>query len=218
MINNEDNMNKEDNLQKINEVESPQESHEERVEDNEISLQEGIKCAWRYVLNLKLLDVFMGLMCCVLVFLIGLFLYHFFLPILGILVNVILKPIEMSIGESGWSWSSHDFFDSDLFYTIPFSICVSIVVGKSFRRYNFLLGMLYLIFLLFSLEFWDYNFHEMYAASPYLGGLCWVITSVLLPILFYLRRPSHVKVTNEKEDINDDNPDNSESVSTEQKK
>jgi hypothetical protein len=89
---------------------------------------------------------------------------------------------------------SFSLLDSDLWVTIIIS---AIIVCYSFWiRDKGTKGLFYLIFLVAMVEYWDYSFLETYDTSSILGGTCFFLFFIIIPVLLIIK--SYVDLPEEK--------------------
>lgn len=78
------------------------------------------------------------------------------------------------------------FFDNDLWATIVTSVIVSMysfwVWDKGIK------GVIYFIFLIMLVEYWDYSFAETFDENTVLGGICYFLFFVIIPILLIMKQ------------------------------
>lgn len=141
-----------------------------------MTLIEGERPACRYIKNLKIGHIATGLGFCI-----GLVLYGFM--IYGVWVAA-SDCFAMMAGERfAYSYS---LIDRDLLFSVPFCLLVAVAVGLSSERHKLLCTELYFLALLFILEIWDYC-HIEYSANGTLGGLCFVVMFIIVPVLSIVR-------------------------------
>jgi hypothetical protein len=122
--------------------------------------------------------------------LMGLFLYYIgWKLIICVIFPLVIQIIQQSFFMATGIDIDHEyhFFDSDLWYSIPVCLTVSIVFAKCTRfRRGF--WLFYFAILIFTLEYWDY-IHENCLNeqhSAVLGGVCFGIFFVLVPVLLWI--------------------------------
>jgi hypothetical protein len=151
--------------------------------------------AFRFVgkLKLKYIGYVLGIV------LTGLFLYY-----IGwkLIIRVICPLVIQIIRQSFFMVTGTDidceyrFFDSDLWYTVPVCLTVSIIVAKC-TRFRWVFWLFYFAILMITLEYWDYIHRDcLYSHfldkncfnehSAVLGGVCFGIFFVLVPVLLWI--------------------------------
>lgn len=106
----------------------------------------------------------------------------------------------MVMGLNEWKYS-YCLLDRDLVYTIPLSIGVAAIVGLSFNKRSFLYAVVYFILLVSLLEVWDYWFIMKVGAKWFLGGFCFVVMFIIIPLLLLIRKR---KLNNNIDTVHDD--------------
>lgn len=148
-----------------------------------MTLTEGVKSVWRYIKNLKIEQITIGIGMCIGLVLVGFIIYGG-IPLFDFVWAAASNCFDMMAGERfAYSYS---LLDRDLFYSVPFCLLVAVMVGIFSERHEPLCTMLYFLALLFILEVWDY-WHIEYTANGILGGLCFVIMFIIVPVLYMVR-------------------------------
>ena len=157
--------------------------------------------ACRYIKNQKNGHIATGLGLCI-----GLILYGFM--IYGVWVAA-SDCFAMMAGERfAYSYS---LLDRDLLFSAPFCLLVAVVVGLLSERHKLLCTILYFLALLFILEIWDY-WHIEYTANGTLGGLCFVIMFIIVPVLSIVRFIVSFFTDNEQGDEAEENNESESNV------
>jgi hypothetical protein len=155
----------------------------------EKTLTDAIKLALQYTGKLKLKYVAYALGCPLALILCGLIIYYLIFPLLCLIGVMILHSFAMTVGlhEDSVYNSYYSFFDSDLFLTVPVCLTVSIIVILYSNVTNFLFWLFYFATLVTTLEYWDYRFLETPDANAVLGGTCFFLFFVIIPVLIIVK-------------------------------
>lgn len=159
-----------------------------------MTMLEGAKSAWHHIKNLKIKHIAIGIGTCI-----GLVLG-------GFMICGVIHLIEFAwtaasncfaIMEGERFAYSYSLIDNDLFYTVPFCLLVAVIVGLFSDRHELLRTLLYFLTLLFIIEVWDF-WHIEYTVNEILGGLCFVIMFIIVPVLPMVRYIVSVFTDNEQ--------------------
>lgn len=147
----------------------------------DMTLTEGIKQAWICVKKIKVKQVVWGASLCIGIFLGGFILYYISNLFLSLLWTIANECYDMVDGKNnGYLYS---LFDGHLYNSIPFSLIVAIIVGLVANRHKLIHMILDFLMLLSILEIWNY-WHIEYGVNETLGGLCFIIMFLIVPILY----------------------------------
>lgn len=163
-----------------------------------MTVVEGAKSAWRHIKNLKIEDLAIVVGACLGLVLTGFFIYGIFriLILLFELAWLVANDCyAMTVGEH--YALTYQLIDRGLLYSAPFCLLVAVVVGLFSERHKFLCTILYFLALMLILEVWDY-WHIEYTANGTLGGLCFVIMFIVVPILSMVKYVVSVFTDNEQ--------------------
>lgn len=176
-----------------------------------MTMAEGAKSAWQYIKNLKIEDMVIVVGACLGLVLTGFFIYGIFcilIPLFELAWLVANDCYAMTVGEH--HALTYQFIDRDLLFYAPFCLLVAVVVGLFSERHKLLCTILYFLALLFILETWDY-WHIKYTANGTLGGLCFVIMFIIVPVLSIVRFIVSVFTDNEQgNEATEDEPANTD--------
>jgi hypothetical protein len=118
----------------------------------------------------------------------GGFMLHIFIEyvIIWLLWGTLSYDFSMATGANV-EYEVYKFFDSDLWRTIPLCLVISIIVANdtSFKN-RFLMGLFYFVFLVASLECWNFLHLTSYIDEIW-GGTYFVIFFALIPILIAIK-------------------------------
>lgn len=93
---------------------------------------------------------------------------------------------------------SYAFLDSDLWATVIISVLISVssfgILGKATKV------LLYCLFLIAIVEYWDYIFLTTHDTNSILGGSCFWLFFVIIPILLIVKFSTDSDKTEEKTD------------------
>lgn len=151
-----------------------------------------IRTVWNRVLNIKMKTILLLLSCCLLFGVIVLFFYYLASPLYDFLKYILKTPVSMAFGMH-YDSDSHNVLDGDLLATIPLCLCVALFVCRSCSRFRWGVGILYFVVLMVMLEIWDSWFVDYFGAREYLGGTCFVIMFVIIPVLARIGRNCGLK-------------------------
>lgn len=155
----------------------------------EMSLKEGVKFVWSFLLGLKLKHIAMGLMWLIIIIFGGYAVFGYLFPFaLKLIWKILSCCVSMSLGIRDYALD-YCFFDRDLLLTMPLCIVVAIVVGRSFSSRSFLYAIMYFVMLVSVLETWDYWFTMKIGFMSLWGGVCFVVMFIIIPILMWVRKP-----------------------------
>ena len=163
-----------------------------------MTVVEGAKSAWRHIKNLKIEDLAIVVGACLGLVLTGFFIYGIFriLILLFELAWLVANDCyAMTVG--GHYALTYQLIDRDLLFSAPFCLLVAVVLGLLSERHKLLYTILYFLSLLFILEIWDY-WHIEYTANGTLGGLCFVIMFIIVPVWSLVRFIISVFTDNEQ--------------------
>lgn len=176
-----------------------------------MTVAEGAKSAWRHIKNLKIEHIAIGIGACIGVVLTGFFIYGIFcilIPLFELVWLVANDCYAMTVGEH--YALAYQLIDRGLLYSAPFCLLVAVVVGLFSERHKFLCTILYFLALMLILEVWDY-WHIEYTANGTLGGLCFVIMFIIVPVLSIVRFIVSVFTDNEQgNEATEDEPANTD--------
>lgn len=176
-----------------------------------MTVVEGAKSAWRHIKNLKIEDLAIVVGACLGLVLTGFFIYGIFriLILLFELAWLVANDCyAMTVG--GHYALTYQLIDRDLLFSTPFCLLVAVVVGLLSERHKLLCTILYFLALMFILEVWDY-WHIEYTADGTLGGLCFVIMFIIVPVLSMVRFIVSVFTDNEQgNEATEDEPANTD--------
>lgn len=153
----------------------------------DMTLIEGVKSVWRYINSLRLKYVAMVIGGCLSIVLAGFIIYgisSIFSPLIQLVWTVANDCYAMTVGNH-YAYS-YLLVDGDLLYSAPFCLVVAIIVGIFSEKHKLWCFLLYFLTLLFILEIWDY-WHIEYTVNKILGGLCFVIMFIIVPVLSLVR-------------------------------
>ena len=175
-----------------------------------MTMVEGAKSAWQHIKNLKIEDIAIVVGACLGLVLTGFFIYGIFcilIPLFELTWLVANDCYAMTVGE--YHALFYQLIDRDLLYSAPFCLLVAVVVGLLCERHKLLCTLLYFLALMLILEVWDY-WHIEYTANGTLGGLCFVIMFIIVPVLSIARFFVSIFTDNEQDN---EAKENNESVS-----
>ena len=108
-------------------------------------------------------------------------------PVVTLIWEAFSHTFFMVIGSEVYQYEVYHFFDSDLWRTISLCLGISIVVANNtFYNVKFLTGLFYFVFLIVSIEYWNYLHIHNYIEA-FLGATFFVIFFIVIPILLVVR-------------------------------
>lgn len=151
----------------------------------EMTISEGFKRMWHRIQELKLKHMMLVVGVCLAILFFSLLVYYVVPPAVEIIWHILKTCVSMPVG---WHDSYYyAFLDEDLFCTIPLCLTVAAIVGRSFNKFKWMCGMIYCLLLVSMLEIWDYWFLEIGMGNEYLGGFCFAVMFVIIPVLIRVR-------------------------------
>lgn len=177
-----------------------------------MTMVEGAKSAWQHIKNLKIEDIAIVVGACLGLVLTGFFIYGIFcilIPLFELTWLVANDCYAMTVGEH--HALSYQLIGRDLLYSAPFCLLVAVVVGFLCERHKLLCTLLYFLALMLILEVWDY-WHIEYTANGTLGGLCFVIMFIIVPVLSIARFFVSIFTDNEQDNEAKENNESASNI------
>lgn len=183
-INENDAVNKIEGLKNTDNQES-EKKDSKWAQIGEMTLIDGVKAAWRSLCDIKLRHLAMGLGICAGIVIVVILGYYVFFPIFKFAWYALCKCFSIATGEH--NTNSYHLIDGDLSRSIPLCLFIAYIVGITSKKHGLLFALMCFFTQQATLEIWDYWHIEKYGASKLLGGICFIITFVVLPILFIIK-------------------------------
>jgi hypothetical protein len=152
----------------------------------ETTLVDAIKIALQYAGNLKLKYIALVVGGVLMLYLCVLLIYYVLFPLLIGVLKLIAFDFLITIGEHKDGYC-YRFFDNDLFSTVPLCVAVSIIANNYSKAKGWLFWLIYFVVLLTSLEGLDYCFIETRDTNAVLGGTCFVLLFIIVPVLLAIK-------------------------------
>lgn len=177
-------------------IEMPGENKEEKKVWEKLTLSEFIK-------KITLEHVLM-VFCAIIGFvLLGLFIYYV-VPFIWLCIKVTFLTM---IGESAYYY--YDFFTGDLLCFTIVCATSAIFVGLSVAKHKVLSAIGYFALFLSIVEVWKYWYANYELVDAWMGGVCFALLFLVIPILIYMVRPkSKSTEDNSEENSEEDSEDN----------
>jgi cobalamin biosynthesis protein CobD/CbiB len=209
----------ENNDDKIDSIESIEEESKfekwfESIEDK--PMKEAFQSIFSSIGNIKFKYFAYGLMivlCIAVAIPIVLLIVKYIAPyvwdIAKLIIGTIIYNFIMAIGSSiDYGDTTYKFLDNDLLLTIPVCLVVSLIVGNNTNfKSNFLFGCFYFVFLVASLECWNY-LHTNNNIEAVWGGIYFVIFFTVIPALTIIRNNVEITIKTTDENNKEQDTDN----------
>lgn len=177
-------------------IEMPDENKKEKKIWEKQTLREFVK-------NITLEQVLMAFSMIVGAVLLGLFVYYG-VPFIWLCIKVTLLTM---VDESAYYY--YDFFTWDLLCFTLVCATSAIFVGLSVAKHKVLSAIGYFALFLSIVEVWKYWYANYELVEAWMGGVCFVLLFLVIPILTYVSRPkSESTEDNSEENSEEDSKDN----------
>lgn len=177
-------------------IEMPDENKEEKKVWEKLTISEFIK-------KITLEHVLMVFSAIIGFVLLGLFIYYV-VPFIWLCIKVTLLTM---VDESAYYY--YDFFTWDLLCFTIVCATSAIFVGLSVAKHKVLSAIGYFALFLSIVEVWKYWYANYELVDAWMGGVCFVLLFLVIPILTYIARPKSKNTEdNSEENSEEDSEDN----------
>lgn len=177
-------------------IEMPDENKEEKKVWEKLTISEFIK-------KITLEHVSMVFSAIIGFVLLGLFIYYV-VPFIWLCIKVTLLTM---VDESAYYY--YDFFTWDLLCFTIVCATSAIFVGLSVAKHKVLSAIGYFALFLSIVEVWKYWYANYELVDAWMGGVCFVLLFLVIPILTYIARPKSKNTEdNSEENSEEDSEDN----------
>ena len=177
-------------------IEMPDENKEEKKVWEKLTISEFIK-------KITLEHVLMVFSAIIGFVLLGLFIYYV-VPFIWLCIKVTLLTM---VDESAYHY--YNFFKWDLLCFTLVCATSAIFVGLSVAKHKVLSAIGYFALFLSIVEVWKYWYANYELVDAWMGGVCFVLLFLVIPILTYVSRPKNKSTEdNSEENSEDDSKDN----------